>query len=72
MARISRKQLQELMDQGEPLMNQAVDALRRYNEAKGQLPPKQVEQLRLEAEALFQAVQAYQLRSLGGAAPTLH
>lgn len=72
MAKVNGKQLHELMVQGEPLMNQAMDARRRYDEAKGRLSDEQVEQLRLDAEALFQAVQAYQLRSLGGYGPTLH
>lgn len=72
MAKVDGKQLHKSMVQCESLMNQAMDALRRYNEAKGQLPADQVEQLRLEAEALFQAVQLSQLKSLGDAAPTFH
>ncbi|MFK8328485.1 hypothetical protein M2D63_000505 [Pseudomonas sp. BJa5] len=65
------KRLHELLAQGETLMNQAMDALRKYHKAKGVLPNDQVELLRLEAESLFQAVSAYQLRALGGAAPPL-
>lgn len=65
------KHLHEAMVQGEPLMRQALDALRKFHEAQGVLPPDQVEVLRLEAEYLFQAVSVYQLRVLGGAAPTL-
>ncbi|RSC29802.1 hypothetical protein EGT09_08435 [Pseudomonas putida] len=59
------------MVQGEPLVQKAMDALRKFYEAQGVLPADQVEALRLEAEFLFQAVNAYQLRVLGGAAPTL-
>ncbi|MNJ78933.1 hypothetical protein D3C77_768110 [compost metagenome] len=48
-------------------MQQAVDALRRYHEARDFLaPPEEVERLRLEAESLFEAVQEYQFGVLGG------
>ncbi|WP_065759675.1 hypothetical protein [Pseudomonas defluvii] len=71
MTKLDGKRLHELMVLSEPLMNQAMAALRKYHEAKGVLPDDQVELLRLEAESLFQAVSAYQLRALGGASPTL-
>lgn len=64
--------LAELMEKGEPLMAQALAALRRYREAQGKLPEKEVEHLRLEAEALFTAVNEYQQQALGGPAPRLH
>lgn len=71
MKKIDGKRLHEAMIQGEPLMQKAMDALRKFHEAQGVLSADQVEVLRLEAEFLFQAVSAYQLRVLGGAAPTL-
>ncbi len=64
--------LDEKMEAGEPLMQQALQALRRYNEAKGKKPAEEVERLRLDAESLMAAVQEYQLRVLGGAVQTLH
>ncbi|UUQ67769.1 hypothetical protein NLK61_14415 [Pseudomonas fuscovaginae UPB0736] len=68
-----KRTLQEMIVAGEPLMQQAIDALRCYHKAKARgSPPEEVERLRLIAESLFQAVSDYQLRSLGGFAATLH
>ncbi|KDN98893.1 hypothetical protein [Pseudomonas donghuensis] len=68
-----KKTLAGVIEAGEPLIQQAIDAQRRYHEAQdaGQ-PAKEVERLRLEAESLYQAVTEYQLRSLGGPARSLH
>lgn len=56
----------------QPLSQQAADALRRYHEAMAaRLPAEEVERLRTEAEALFQAVSDYQLRAMGMPSPTL-
>jgi len=57
---------------GEPLMELAVQALRRYHEAQETQSVKDVEKLRLEAEALFAAVHEYQRQALGGPKPQLH
>lgn len=64
--------LEEKMKAGEPLWRQAMDAVCRYNEAKGVLPREEVERLNLEAESLMQAVIEYQQRVLGGLVSTLH
>lgn len=45
--------LDEKIAAGEPLLQQFVQAFRRYNEAKGVMPDEEVERLRLEAEALI-------------------
>ncbi|MNN53729.1 hypothetical protein D3C81_1685030 [compost metagenome] len=68
-----KKTLAGVIEAGEPLIQQAIDALRRYHAAQdaGQ-PAKEVERLRLEAESLYQAVTEYQLRALGGPARSLH
>lgn len=60
-----KKTLAGIIEAGEPLIQQAIDAQRRYQAAQndGQ-PAKEVERLRLEAESLYQAVADYQLRSL--------
>ncbi|MFO3723931.1 hypothetical protein [Pseudomonas sp. HLMP] len=51
---------------GEPLMQQAIDALRRYHEAEDSgAASEEVERLRLLAESLYQAVTDYQLYALG-------
>ena len=64
--------LGEKMAAGNPIMQQALQALRRYNEAKGKKPAEEVELLRIEAESLMAAVQEYQLRVLGGPVQSLH
>ncbi|MNJ57202.1 hypothetical protein D3C77_527820 [compost metagenome] len=50
----------------ELLMEQALDALRRYNEAKGHASPEEVERLGLRAVSLMAEAQEYQLRIFGG------
>lgn len=68
-----KKTLIGVIEAGEPLIQQAIDAQRRYHVAQDAgLPAKEVERLRLEAESLYQAVTEYQLRSLGGPAHLLH
>ena len=65
--------LQEKMAAGEPLMQQAMDAVRRYQEARDSLTAaEEVERLRLEAESLMQAVSEYQQTVLGGLAAARH
>ncbi|WP_010226162.1 hypothetical protein [Pseudomonas donghuensis] len=68
-----KKTLAGVIEAGEPLIRQAIDALRRYYAAQDAGQPEEVvERLRLEAESLYQAVTEYQLRSFGGPAHTLH
>lgn len=67
------KDLDEMIAAGEPLMQQAMDALRRYHEARDSLTPaEEVDRLRLEAESLMEAVQEYQRRALGAPTHPLH
>ncbi len=67
------KDLEEKIATGEPLMQQAMDAMRRYHEARNSLTSaKEVERLRLEAESLMEAVQEYQRRALGAPTHPLH
>ncbi|MGE8459111.1 MAG: hypothetical protein ACN6OY_21310 [Pseudomonas alloputida] len=67
------KNLEEAIAAGEPLMQQAMDALRRYHEARDSLTcAEEVERLRLEAESLFEAVHEYQRRALGKPMHPLH
>ncbi|WP_347784102.1 hypothetical protein [Pseudomonas kurunegalensis] len=66
-----------MVEAGEPLIQQAVDAMREYHQAQGRgAPGEEVERLRLLAESLFQAVSDYQLRVVakarGKELPPLH
>lgn len=66
-----------MVEAGEPLIQQAVDAMRQYHEAESAgLAAEEVERLRLLAESLFQAVSDYQLRvaakARGKGLPPLH
>lgn len=54
--------LDEKIKAVEPLLQQALVALRRYRKALGSAPPEEVERLGLEAVSLMQTVQAYQQR----------
>ena len=62
---------------GEPLIEQSMEALKRYWEARDHgAPPEEVERLRLHSEALAQAVSDYQLRTvsklMGNKLPPTH
>lgn len=68
-----KRTLEGMILAGEPLIQQAVDALRQYHQAEDAgAAPEEIERLRLLAESLFQAVTDYQLRALGGPSETLH
>lgn len=59
--------LQGKIEACEPLMQQAIEALRRYHEAKAaESPSDEIERLKMLAESLFQAVSECQLPALGG------
>nr|WP_277355679.1 hypothetical protein [Pseudomonas kurunegalensis] len=66
-----------MVEAGEPLIQQAIDAFREYHQAQDSgAPPEEVERLRLLAESLFQVVSDYQLRVIarmrGKDLPPLH
>ncbi|MDT8921775.1 hypothetical protein RBE51_02820 [Pseudomonas taiwanensis] len=66
-----------MVEAGEPLIQQAVDAMREYHQAQDRrAPPEEVERLRLLAESLFEAVSDYQFRVIAKARgknlPPLH
>lgn len=65
--------LKEWMVVGDPLLQEALSAVRRYHEAKDSpTAAVEVERLRLEAESLMEAVQEYQRRALGRPEYPLH
>jgi hypothetical protein len=56
-----------------PMYTDAVEALKRYDEAQASgEPAEEVERLRMIAESQFQAVTDYQLKALGGTAVPVH
>lgn len=66
-----------MVEAGEPLIQQAVDALREYHHAQDKgAPADELERLHLLAESLFQAVADNQLRVIakvrGTNLPKLH
>ena len=66
-----------MVEAGEPLIQQAIDAMRDYYQAQDRrAPPEEVERLRLLAESLFHVVSDYQLRVVakarGKELPPLH
>ncbi|AUA35265.1 hypothetical protein CWR53_03495 [Pseudomonas sp. SGAir0191] len=65
------------VEAGEPLIEQSMEALKRYWEARDYgAPPEELERLRLHSESLAQAVSDYQLRVVakarGKILPPLH
>ncbi|MBA6138195.1 MULTISPECIES: hypothetical protein [Pseudomonas] len=66
-----------MVEAGEPLIQQAIDAMRECHQAQDRgAPAEEVERLRLLAASLFQAVSDYQLRVIakarGKGMPPLH
>lgn len=66
-----------MIEAGEPLLKEALDALRTYHKAQDEgKPAEEVERLHLLAESLFQVVSDYQLRVVAKARgkdlPPLH
>lgn len=61
-----------MVEAGEPLIQQAIDAMREYHQAQDRGgPPEEVERLRLLADSLYQAVIGYQLIQAGRAPSTI-
>lgn len=55
-----KKDMFAILEPGNPLMTQALDAMKRYYEAQqAKLPDDEIERIRLEAEALFRAVNEF-------------
>ena len=74
---MERRTLAGFIEAGEPLIQQAIDAMREYHQAQDSgAPVEEIERLRLLAESLFQAVSDYQLRAVakarGKELPPLH
>ncbi|WP_252088914.1 hypothetical protein [Pseudomonas sp. MWU13-3659] len=62
-----------MIEAGEPLIREAIAALRRYHEAQDAgAPPEEIERLSLIAESAYKAVTDYQLYALGHQPLTRH
>ena len=67
------KHMFSILEPGNPLMTQALDAMKRYYEVQAAKASEvELERLRLEAESLFQAVSEFQQRVMGRRDDTLH
>lgn len=61
-----KRTIEGMVEAGEPLISEAIEALRLYHNAQAAgVPPEEVERLRIIAESAFQAVTDYQLYALG-------
>lgn len=62
-----------MAEAGEPLLRQALAAIRAHHDAEDQgLPAEEIERLRLEADHLYQTVIDYQLHSSGALGESIH
>lgn len=65
-----KRTIQGLAEAGDQLIQQAIDATRKYHEAKDMsAPAAEVERLKLLADSLYQAVTEFQLYALGDHTP---
>jgi hypothetical protein len=64
--------ISEKIAAGEPLRKKALQAMRRYEEAKAVKPAEEIERLRRDAKSLMAAFQEYQFRVLGNPVRSLH
>lgn len=68
-----KRTLLGMAEAGEPLLKQALEAIRAYNEAMAQgRPEAELERLRIEADHLFQTVVDYQLYKVGTLGEPVH
>ena len=61
-----------MTEAGEPLLQQASEAIRRHQAESNGSSPEEVERLQLLAESILPVVTDYQLRAQGAVLPTLH
>jgi len=68
-----KRTLLGMAEAGEPLLRQALEAIRAYNDAVAHSRPlAETERLRLEADHLYQTVIDYQLHIAGALSESLH
>lgn len=62
-----------MAEAGEPLLRQALEAIRAHNAAQADgLPAEEIERFRLKADHLYQTVIDYQLHSAGTLGESIH
>lgn len=67
------KHIFSILEPGNPLMTQALDAMKRYHEAQAAKASEvELERLRLEADSLFQAVSEFRQRVMRHRDDTFH
>lgn len=68
-----KRTLLGMAEAGEPLLKQALDAIRAYNQAMAQgRPEAEIERLRVAADHLYQTVVDYQLYKAGTLGESVH
>ncbi|WP_369987560.1 hypothetical protein [Pseudomonas xanthosomatis] len=68
-----KRTLLGMAEAGEPLLKQALEAIRAYNEAMAQgRSEAELERLRVEADHLYQTVIDYQLHKAGALGESVH
>ncbi|MCE5993876.1 hypothetical protein LVV80_17920 [Pseudomonas sp. KCA11] len=68
-----KRTLLGMAEAGEPLLRQALEAIRAYNEAIAQRRPEaDLDRLRIEADHLYQIVINYQLHKAGTLGEPVH
>lgn len=68
-----KRTLLGMAEAGEPLLRQALEAIRAYNEAIAKRRPEaDLERLRIEADHLYQTVIHYQLHKAGTLGEPVH
>lgn len=68
-----KRTLLGMAEAGQPLLSQALAAIRAYNTAMAQgRPEAEIERLRVEADHLFQTVVDYQLHKAGTLGESVH
>jgi hypothetical protein len=61
-----KRTIEGMIEAGEPMIREAIEALRTYHNAQDAgAPAEEVERLRIIAESAYQAVTDYQLYTLG-------
>ncbi|WP_031325747.1 hypothetical protein [Pseudomonas taiwanensis] len=68
-----KRTLLGMAETGEPLLKQALEAIRAYNQAMAQgRPEAEIERLRVAADHLYQTVVDYQLYRAGTLGESVH
>lgn len=68
-----KRTILEMIEAGEPLLQQAIEAMRHHREAEAAgKSPAEVQRLRLLADSLYQAVTDYHPQAIADGSQTLH